>query len=84
MAFTEQWSGVRALEMRVAGAWVPAGERATFGIDDPATGQVVAEAPEATAADVDRAVLFAAMKAFVVLDRSANNWNDHFYYHSGS
>ena len=59
MQFTEQWSGVRALEMRVAGAWVPAGERATFAIDDPATGQVVAEAPEATAADVDRAVQFA-------------------------
>ena len=59
MEFTEQWSGVRALEMRVAGEWVPAGERATFGIDDPATGQVVAEAPEATAADVDTAVRFA-------------------------
>jgi acyl-CoA reductase-like NAD-dependent aldehyde dehydrogenase len=45
--------------MRVAGEWVPAGERATFPIDDPATSQVVAEAPEATATDVDRAVRFA-------------------------
>lgn len=59
MELTEQWSGVRALEMRVAGGWVPAGERATFGVDDPAIGQVVAEAPEATADDVDRAVRFA-------------------------
>ena len=56
---TEQWSGVRALEMRVAGEWVPAGERGTFAVDDPATSQVVAEAPEATATDVDRAVRFA-------------------------
>ena len=55
----EQWSGVRALEMRVAGEWIPAGERATFAVADPATSQVVAEAPEATATDVDRAVRFA-------------------------
>ena len=56
---TEQWSGVRALEMRVAGEWVPTGERAAFGVDDPAIGEVVAEAPEATAVDVDTAVRFA-------------------------
>lgn len=45
--------------MRVAGEWVPAGERATFEVHDPATNRVVAEAPEATAVDVDRAVRFA-------------------------
>lgn len=41
-----------AVELRADG-------RATSGVDDPATGLLVAEAPEATSDDVDRAVRFA-------------------------
>lgn len=43
-------------KMLIGGEWVTASDGATFDTFDPATGQVWATAPEATAADVDRAV----------------------------
>ena len=43
-------------DMLIDGAWVQAGNGATFDSFDPSTGQVWSRAPEATAEDVDRAV----------------------------
>jgi len=42
--------------MLIDGAWVPASDGARFDSVNPATGEVWAHIPEATAADVDRAV----------------------------
>jgi len=44
------------LKMLIDGAWVDAGDGATFDSFNPATGVVWATVPEATQADVDRAV----------------------------
>ncbi|MFJ6893219.1 aldehyde dehydrogenase family protein [Streptomyces hokutonensis] len=46
-------------EMFIAGKWT-GGSGATFATTDPATGEVIAEVPEATSADVDAAVEAAA------------------------
>ncbi len=43
-------------QMLIDGAWTDASDGATFDTFDPATGQVWANVPEATARDVDRAV----------------------------
>ena len=50
-------------QMLIDGAWVDAGDGGTFVSMNPATGEPWATIPEATAADVDRAVQ-AAHRAF--------------------
>ena len=47
---------VKTYEMLIDGAWTPASDGASFDSRDPATGDVWATVPEATAEDVDRAV----------------------------
>src|SRR4051794_23382839 len=47
----------------IGGSWEPAASGAVLDVHDPATGEVIAEVPDAGAADVDRAVA-AAEKAF--------------------
>ena len=47
---------VETYQMLIDGTWCDAGDRATFGSIDPATGETWASFPEATAEDVDRAV----------------------------
>src|SRR5437870_7936011 len=54
---------VRHQQMFVGGEWVDGSEGETQPIENPATGQVIAEVPKATAQDVDRAVR-AAQRAF--------------------
>ena len=43
--------------MLIDGAWRDASDGATFAVHDPATGEQIARVPEATAEDVDAAVL---------------------------
>ena len=47
---------IQTYDMLVDGAWVQASDGATFDSTDPATGEVWARVPEATEADIDRAV----------------------------
>ena len=47
---------IQTYDMLIDGAWVQASDSATFDSTDPSTGKVWAQIPEATAADVDRAV----------------------------
>ena len=47
---------IQTYDMLVNGAWVQASDGATFDSTDPATGEVWARIPEATEADIDRAV----------------------------
>ena len=47
---------IQTYDMLIDGAWVQASDGATFDSTDPSTGKVWAQIPEATAADVDRAV----------------------------
>lgn len=47
---------LRHLQMLINGEWVDASDGATFPSSDPATGEVWAQVPEATADDVDAAV----------------------------
>jgi acyl-CoA reductase-like NAD-dependent aldehyde dehydrogenase len=47
---------VETYQMLINGAWVDASDGARFDSVNPATGNVWASVPEATAADVDRAV----------------------------
>ena len=54
---------IRDYRMLIDGAWVTASDGATFDSVNPATGEVWARVPEATAEDVDRAVR-AADRAF--------------------
>lgn len=54
---------IQSYRMLIDGAWVDASDGATFDSISPATGQVWARIPEATEADVDRAVT-AAHNAF--------------------
>ena len=56
-------TGLKAYQMLIDGEWVGASDAKTFASSNPTTGQVWALIPEATAADVDRAVL-AADRAF--------------------
>ena len=50
-------SNVRKAErMLIGGDWVEAASGAMLGVHDPATGQVIAQAPSGAAEDVDRAV----------------------------
>lgn len=49
-------SELATLKMLIDGEWVDASDGATFESADPATGEVWATVPEATEADVDRAV----------------------------
>jgi (Z)-2-((N-methylformamido)methylene)-5-hydroxybutyrolactone dehydrogenase len=55
--------GLKRYQMFVDGQWVDAGDGRTFESHNPTTGEAWAEIPEATAADVDRAVN-AAHRAF--------------------
>ena len=55
---------IRSYRMLIDGEWVDASDGATFDSVNPATGQVWSRVPEATEADVDRAVE-AAYRAFV-------------------
>ena len=48
--------GIQQYQMLINGAWVDASDGGHFNSVNPATGQVWATVPEATAADVDRAV----------------------------
>jgi betaine-aldehyde dehydrogenase len=54
---------VKSYKMFVGGEWVDASDGNTRQIESPATGDAIAEVPEGTAEDVDRAVQ-AAKKAF--------------------
>lgn len=56
-------SEIQTYRMLIDGAWVPASDGAVFDSVNPSTGQVWSRVPEATAADVDRAVQ-AAHRAF--------------------
>lgn len=56
-------SGITQYQMLIDGEWVSASDGGTFDSRNPATGQVWARMPEATADDVDRAVQ-AAHRAF--------------------
>lgn len=47
---------ITSLHMLINGEWVPAADGSTFASSDPSTGAVWAAVPEATEADVDRAV----------------------------
>lgn len=47
---------IQTYDMLIDGAWVQASDGATFDSTDPSDGQIWARIPEATAADVDRAV----------------------------
>ena len=47
---------IQTYDMLIDGAWVQASDGATFDSTDPSTGKVWAQIPEATTADVDRAV----------------------------
>lgn len=47
---------IRTYDMLIDGAWAQASDGATFDSTDPSNGQVWARIPEATAADIDRAV----------------------------
>ncbi len=55
--------GLRHYRMLIDGEWVDAADGGVFDSIDPATGEAWARVPEATAADVDRAVC-AADRAF--------------------
>ena len=50
-------------QMLISGEWVPGESRKTFNVYDPSTEQVIAEVPDGSAKDVDRAVA-AAKDAF--------------------
>ncbi|MAC02782.1 MAG: carnitine dehydratase [Marinovum sp.] len=54
---------IQTYKMLIDGDWVSASDGAVFDSKNPSTGQVWSRVPEATAADVDRAVL-AAHRAF--------------------
>ena len=54
---------IQTYKMLIDGDWVSASNGAVFDSKNPSTGQVWSRVPEATAADVDRAVL-AARRAF--------------------
>jgi len=54
---------MQTYEMLIGGEWTKASPRKTFDVFDPATGRVIAKVPEASPADVDRAVK-AARAAF--------------------
>ncbi|WP_159899512.1 aldehyde dehydrogenase family protein [Salinirussus salinus] len=56
-------------EMYVGGEWVPAGDRGTISVENPATGEVVHEVPAGTAADVDDAFQAAAAAQEAWADR---------------
>jgi 1-pyrroline dehydrogenase len=56
-------SDVKSYKMFIGGEWVDASDGNTRRIESPATGDVIAEVPEATAEDVDKAVR-AAKTAF--------------------
>ena len=56
-------SEIQTYRMLIDGACVPASDGAVFDSVNPSTGQVWSRVPEATAADVDRAVQ-AAHRAF--------------------
>jgi succinate-semialdehyde dehydrogenase/glutarate-semialdehyde dehydrogenase len=64
MASAEQavLDGVRT-QLYIGGEWRDASEGGTIPVEDPATGEVIAEVPDATAADAD-AALAAAHEAF--------------------
>src|ERR687897_2500259 len=47
---------VKSFKMFIGGEWVDASDGNTRKIESPATGDVIAEVPEATAEDVDKAV----------------------------
>ncbi|MGH2527643.1 MAG: aldehyde dehydrogenase family protein, partial [Actinomycetota bacterium] len=47
---------VKSYKMFIGGEWVDASDGKTRKIESPATGDVIAEVPEATAEDVDKAV----------------------------
>ncbi|HTM48657.1 MAG TPA: CoA-acylating methylmalonate-semialdehyde dehydrogenase [Bryobacteraceae bacterium] len=55
---------VRKLKFFVNGTWIEAGEGATHAVTNPATGEVIAQVPYASAEDVDRAAR-AAHAAFL-------------------
>ena len=55
--------------MYVGGEWVPAGDRGTIPVENPATGEVVHEVPAGTAADVDDAFQAAAAAQEAWADR---------------
>lgn len=44
------------LHLFIAGEWIPAAERETLAVTDPATGRVIGALPMATKADLDRAL----------------------------
>jgi acyl-CoA reductase-like NAD-dependent aldehyde dehydrogenase len=52
----ESHGGITALNMLIGGALVPAAEGASYPTHAPATGELLAEVPAATATDVQRAV----------------------------
>jgi betaine-aldehyde dehydrogenase len=54
---------MKTYQMLIGGEWTRASNRKTFEVFDPAAGAVIAKVPEASAADVDRAVK-AARAAF--------------------
>jgi betaine-aldehyde dehydrogenase len=54
---------MKAYQMLIDGEWVSAASGRKFEVTDPATGQAIADVPDGTAADVDRAV-GAARRAF--------------------
>jgi acyl-CoA reductase-like NAD-dependent aldehyde dehydrogenase len=56
-------AGIQTYKMLIDGEWVAASDGAVFDSVNPATGEVWSRVPEATAADVDRAVT-AAHRAF--------------------
>jgi len=49
-------SAIETFDMLIDGTWVQASDGATFDSSNPATGEIWARVPEATADDVDRAV----------------------------
>src|SRR5689334_14781949 len=59
-----------ALKLHIDGEWIPAGERRTFAVRNPATGDVIGEVPLVDAADLDRA-LHAAEAGFRVWRNSS-------------
>ncbi len=55
---------MRRETMLIDGLWVGSGSSATLDIDDPATGEIIATAPAATAQDLERAMA-AAERGFI-------------------
>ena len=62
-AIPRQEGSMKTYEMLIGGEWTKASPRKTFDVFDPASGEVIAKVPEASPADVDRAVR-AARAAF--------------------